>query len=232
MEQSDKSSSRVLWIVAIVGIVAIVLGYFGMNKPSQTIGVGGSENLVGQADVPITPVCVDSDDGRNYYIQGTTCIGNNCATDFCWNYNFNNYGTCSGNQDGCVLAEHWCITPKKTGKITYDCPYGCMNGACVIGDENQIIRKDMYFLLTNVVTNNTYLMQYKGADNITNDNPLLKFIDITTGNWIEQTYTNSIPLATLKVGGYDYGVYKAPEANIYMNNFSIQIDLNGDGILG
>ncbi len=108
-------------------------------------------------------------------------------------------------------------------------------GKDFINVENRIITKDDYLVVTDSSMKRgerrTFTLQYKGADKITSDNPVLKFKDLGSENTIEQTYTNTSPLATLKIGGADYNVYKAPQADVQTNDFDIQVDLDGDKIL-
>lgn len=79
----------------------------------------------------ITPTCTDSDGGKDYYVKGTVEIAGTTATDFCWNYEPNEYGSCEGSLPGCVLAEHSCSVEGNQIKEKYQCPYGCSDGACI-----------------------------------------------------------------------------------------------------
>lgn len=65
--------------------------------------------------------CTDSDNGKNYYVEGTTEsedpeIGTNIIDDFC--------------QVGNVLVEGYCKDGEATS-VTYTCQYGCENGVCL-----------------------------------------------------------------------------------------------------
>ena len=105
----------------------------------------------------------------------------------------------------------------------------------LINVENKVITKDDYLVLTDSSKlrgeRKTYVLQYKGADKITADSPVLKFKNLGSGETIEQTYNDATPLATLKLGGADFRVYKAPDADISTNDFNIQVDLDADGTL-
>jgi hypothetical protein len=79
----------------------------------------------------IAATCTDSDGGKDYYVKGTVEIAGTTATDFCWNYEPNEYGPCEGSLPGCVLAEHSCSVEGNQIKETYQCPYGCSDGACI-----------------------------------------------------------------------------------------------------
>ncbi|MBI2005464.1 hypothetical protein HYX05_02905 [Candidatus Woesearchaeota archaeon] len=102
-----------------------------------------------------------------------------------------------------------------------------------INVENRIISKDDYLIVTDSSRlrgdRKTYALQYKGADKVTADNPVLKFRNLGSGNIIEQVYTDSSPLATLKIGGTDFRVYNA--SSILSNDFDIRVDLDGGGFL-
>lgn len=94
------------------------------------------------------------------------------------------------------------------------------------------ITKDAYFVLTDSSRKRgerkTFVLQYKGADKKTADNPVLKFKDIGSGSTIEQTYSDASPLATLKVGGADYKVFGQSD-QLTSNDFPIQVDLDASG---
>lgn len=104
-----------------------------------------------------------------------------------------------------------------------------------VNRENLIISENDYFVITDSSANRgerkTYILQYKGADKITADSPVLKFKDMGSGDNIELSYLYSSPLATLKIGGSDSKVYKAPNADLNTDDFDIQMDLDGDGAL-
>ena len=118
-----------------------------------------------------------------------------------------------------------------------------------INKENRSISKDDYFVLSDSTAGRkrgerpTYVLQYKGADKVTNDNPTLRFRNMGGGSTIEQTYTNSsvttivgpdgvnalTKLATLKVGGSDFAVYAVND--IKSNDFQIALDLDASGAI-
>ena len=112
----------------------------------------------------------------------------------------------------------------------------------LINKENLVITKNDYLVLTHSSKKRggrkTYVLQYKGADKVIADSPVLKFKspvlkfkNLGSGQTIEQPYTDTTPLAILKLGGADYRVYKAPGASISVNDFDIQVDLDADGTL-
>ncbi len=105
----------------------------------------------------------------------------------------------------------------------------------LILQENKVIEKNDFFIVTDIAQDaetgrrKSFALQYKGADKITADSPVLKFKDLGSGNVIEQTYTDVTPLATLTIGGAEFIVQKAPGSDVSVNDFNISIDLNGDG---
>ena len=93
-----------------------------------------------------TPTCTDSDGGKDYYKQGTTksenvpSFTNLNSKDYCFSYFDYNSGK---NVD--MLVEYFCNEQQKIiqgASTDYRCPYGCKDGACMLGfndpDNNQI----------------------------------------------------------------------------------------------
>lgn len=112
------------------------------------------------------------------------------------------------------------------------------SGKDFINRENSSITKDDYFVVTDGTRKRgerkTYVLQYKGADKISNDNPVLKFKNVGSGNTIDQTYSagsgeGQAQLATLKVGGADFRIYNA--TGITANDFDIHVDMDASGAL-
>src|SRR3989339_2136177 len=90
------------------------------------------------------------------------------------------------------------------------------DGKPFINNENSSIIKDAYFVVTDGTRKRgerkSYVLQYKGADKVTADNPVLKFKNIGGSKTIEQTFSaaeEGTSIATLKVGGADFKVYNA-----------------------
>lgn len=125
--------------------------------------------------------------------------------------------------------------------------FGEQSGRDLINRENVTIDKDDYVVLSDSRSDRkrgerpTYVLQYKGADKVTNDNPLLKFKNLGGGD-IEQSFSNKSlttilgpagtpisELATLKVGGSDFLVWAA--AGIKDNDFSVLVDLDANGVI-
>lgn len=107
----------------------------------------------------------------------------------------------------------------------------------LINVEDKNITKDDYLILTDASeargSRKSYVLQYKGADKITSDNPKLKFKDLGSGDSIEQSYTNSSPLAILKIGGADYRVYDRDDSrgSLTTNDFEVRVDLDASGAI-
>ncbi|MBI2657448.1 hypothetical protein HYX08_02005 [Candidatus Woesearchaeota archaeon] len=107
-----------------------------------------------------------------------------------------------------------------------------------INVENRTITKDDYLVVTDGTRKRgerkTYVLQYKGADKVSNDNPVLKFKNLGSGNTIEQTYSAGTgggeqQLATLKLGGADFRVFNA--SSIATNDFDVKVDMDASGAL-
>ncbi|MBI2653787.1 hypothetical protein HYX02_03150 [Candidatus Woesearchaeota archaeon] len=130
-----------------------------------------------------------------------------------------------------------------------DIRFGEQDGSrALINKENRTISKDDYIVLSDSGSSRkrgerpTYVLQYKGADKVTNDNPLLKFKDLGSGKTLEQTYstassltvvgpnqTQGGELATLKVGGSDFKIFN--DTSIRDNDFRILVDLDASGAI-
>jgi hypothetical protein len=104
----------------------------------------------------------------------------------------------------------------------------------LILNENQILSKDDYFILAShaidAETNirSSFALQYKGADKSSIDNSVIKFKNLGDNEPIEYPVIDGT--SSINIGG---GIYKIRSASpIDVNDFSIQIDLNGDGFIG
>lgn len=122
-------SWTVFALVAIVSIVAISLSFITANRKMNN-GViledsslsPSDANLVGSA----IKACKDSDGGLNYYTRGQTNIGRYNVSDRCIGSN--------------TLIEFFCQDSGKTNKITYKCPNGCKDGACINVEKNELCK--------------------------------------------------------------------------------------------
>lgn len=96
----------------IIAAVLIIVAAFAF--------VGLTGNITGSA--VSHPGCSETDDGKDYYEEGTATSGDIVETDVC----LNDYEN---------LLEYWCYKPwyTRNWKITltkYKCPYGCLMGEC------------------------------------------------------------------------------------------------------
>ncbi len=114
------------------------------NNDSKTIkytcpyGCSNGACLSTGTTTTIPTTCTDSDSGKNYYIKGTVknqfgsfvdgcssnglaCPGSNCIENGQWN-----------GKNLKFVDEMYCEEGSyKVGSISYECPYGCVDGACV-----------------------------------------------------------------------------------------------------
>src|SRR3989344_2629750 len=113
-----------------------------------------------------------------------------------------------------------------------------------INVENWTISKDAYIVVTDSTRKRgerkTYILQYKGADKVGSDNPVIKFKDLGSGDSIDQTWSNVSAtlvgpdgtewneIATLKIGGSDHKIYSAPGERV-SNDFGLIAVLDGSG---
>lgn len=61
--------------------------------------------------------CTDSDGGKNIYVKGKTCVGDDCKPDVC--------------TDDIHLSEYYCQSENDRGDNWITCPYGCKDGVCL-----------------------------------------------------------------------------------------------------
>ncbi len=118
---------------------------------------------------------------------------------------------------------------------------GDSSNRAFINIENNTISKDDYFVVTDGTQRRgerkTYALQYKGADKITADSPVLRFRNVGNGNTIELSYSNATPLAILKLGGASFNVYSSsPDSrdgtlqnSLSSSDFNILMDMDASG---
>ena len=103
---------------------------------------------------------------------------------------------------------------------------------------NRSLEKDDYIIVSDSSesrgSRKSYALQYRGADKISADNPVLKFKNLGSGETIEQTYSAGTgggeqQLAILKIGGADYRVYNVTA--ITANDFRVIVDLDASGAI-
>jgi len=240
----------------------------------------------GKLDFTEEPGCIDTDNGKNYYVKGECAdtfggsMGDGCIT--------------GGEHDG-WLREIVCDdrgNGLRCQMNDYKCPYNCLDGICTgelpeleqenisilssggsryiltfldannnqvnlpigvvnsnnyylgdsysstpasarytIMDENSIIKKNDYFVLTDVWENKSYVMQYKGADKYRTDDttPPISFTDVGSGDNIDVTYSREKDIY-LKFGKSQFLIKTAsPDTS---NDFDLNIDLDGSGKIG
>ena len=121
----------------------------------------------------------------------------------------------------------------------------------LIINENKTITKDDYFVITDEADANgerqSFALRYKGADRSTQDNPIVKFDDLGSGERIERPISvgtsstlgvfgaatgivDSSQIAEIKLGGGTFRVYNA--SSHLADDFNIFVDLNAGGSLG
>ncbi|MGV8150912.1 MAG: PEGA domain-containing protein [Candidatus Woesearchaeota archaeon] len=225
----DKNNLFLLSIVAIIAIIGIVL--MTMTSSSKSSSIISSEDLAGDATRVITsqsadstpsektptesvkdsndpgaitaPSCLDTDNGKNYFVKGTTYViqgsTNSSKTDYCKN--------------NLTLNEYYCKSVDISG-ITYNCPYGCIGGACV--EENN---SNISVLLS---LGQSSQISYHGS------NYILKFI-----NYEPPTISNyGSPIAHITINNVPYTLreYEYKEAGgLRMYADSIQLSIYGNG---
>jgi len=77
--------------------------------------------------------CRESDNGVNYDVKGTACIGTICNTDVCLSNNKTIIEYYIKENDA---ADGLCSPSTNISRQTYTCPNGCSNGAC-LGPQNE-----------------------------------------------------------------------------------------------
>lgn len=109
-KSENKKKSFVLWITWIILIIIILLIFIFLFYAYFSI--------TGKAVVSEKFICSDSDDGKNYGVQGVIKQGDLIkGTDYC--------------TTDTRLKEYYCLTETSTSHNYYECPYKCVKGACV-----------------------------------------------------------------------------------------------------
>jgi len=109
------------------------------------------------------------------------------------------------------------------------------------GSGRKYIKKDDYFVVTGGTAADgsakSYLLQYKGADTTTKTSPKIKFKNLGSGEALEYSVTtvpagaiDNTAVATLKLGGYSFGVFNRTAQNA--DDFRLMVDLDGSGTVG
>ncbi len=102
----------------------------------------------------------------------------------------------------------------------------------LIIQENNSISKDDYFIVTDTTSGSaadgsakSYLLTYQGSDRSTKDSPKIRFKNQGSGETLEYSVGTTNATATIKLGGYSFGVYGQ---GITADDFPIFVALNGD----
>ncbi len=122
----EKSSFYVVAIVAVVAVIALVVLVMNRQTASSVSTVSGPDT-VGQAAWIQPKGCTDSDGGLNYYKQGVitgNLISGDIAVDIC--------------VDNTTLRELFCNDHNAGEPRLFDCPNGCVNGACIGNPRYQV----------------------------------------------------------------------------------------------
>ena len=115
-----------------------------------------------------------------------------------------------------------------------------------------VITKDDYFIVTDenddAGERQSFALRYRGSDKLADDNPIIKFDDLGSGDRVERSlsagtataYTQvnhtapgiaftTVELAQIKIGGGTFRVYNASSTAV--DDFNIFVDLDGSGAL-
>ncbi|MEK6900858.1 MAG: hypothetical protein AABX37_00785, partial [Nanoarchaeota archaeon] len=96
------------------------------------------------------------------------------------------------------------------------------------------VYKDDYFIVTGGTASDgsakSYLLQYKGADRSTKTSPKIKFKNLGSSETLEYSVSTSNATATIKLGGYSFGVQSVTDDAT--DDFQIRVDMDGDGTFG
>ncbi len=107
------------------------------SSPAGCTG-GVSPVLIQVCTMPSNVTCTDSDGGLNYYVGGNTTFNRLGAgpestySDRCMIFNGDSSSSvfsCSGTN--CQLDEYGCNSEKNLILSNYNCPLGCLDGACL-----------------------------------------------------------------------------------------------------
>jgi hypothetical protein len=109
--------------ISLIIVIVIVFLSFGFNLTGKVIN-SPSNQLVSSKNInstnPAFYLCNDSDNGKDYYSQGTVIIrGIKKGTD-----------TCLESKPKRV-KEYYCLSKTSYAYTYYDCPYKCLNGRCL-----------------------------------------------------------------------------------------------------
>tara|TARA_Y100000310_G_scaffold35929_1_gene33885 strand:+ start:224 stop:655 length:432 start_codon:yes stop_codon:yes gene_type:complete len=104
-----KKRAIIIWIVVLI-LIILALIYFVPKFTGKAVVV----NFLNDTRY----ICSDTDEGRDYFVQGTIQQGDvEKGTDYC--------------TSEVRLKEYYCLGRTSTNHYYYICPYKCIDGACV-----------------------------------------------------------------------------------------------------
>ncbi|MBI4152710.1 hypothetical protein HY495_03300 [Candidatus Woesearchaeota archaeon] len=107
----------------------------------------------------------------------------------------------------------------------------------VILNEALNISKNDYFVVSagtaSAGTAKSFALQYKGADKSTATSPKISFKNLGSGETLDYSIDTGATstVATIKLGGYSFAIKNITTSGKTVNDFVINVDLNGDGTL-
>lgn len=131
--------------ILIVFVIVLLVVFVGYNY---------SEKITGKAvETNAEEGCVDSDDGKDYYLQGTITPLRGINIDYCAQRN----SMIPGNKVD-DLIEHYC-DEGVASVMAYTCPKGCKDGACIVPLDDYVL------LLDPIETDNETFVPCTDSDN-------------------------------------------------------------------
>ena len=196
-------------------------GYYNYSTNlNVSSGINGiSVNLIA---IPPNQTCIDFDNGKNYFIKGTTCQGSGCNTD-----------SCNTNRQ---LKEYFCLNNNRAFE-NYNCSIGyeCNDGRCVlINNPNQT---GSFNVITNPANAKIYISgTYAG------ETPMTLILNIGSHNLLlekERYYNYSTTLnVSSGISGISVNLRKIPKPseiniispieNILYNTKSVLLNITLD----
>jgi len=138
-ESGDEVNYLILWYNGnnVIGIIIegwnieildddifeYLLDVYLEKYPSEV--VFDDEALCSDSDVSL-----DFPRGKDYYVFGEACSNGDCSEDYC----VDSEGGVQ-KSSGTYLFEAFCVEGSNN-LMFYECPYGCLDGACKVGEDN------------------------------------------------------------------------------------------------
>ncbi|MEK6859629.1 MAG: hypothetical protein AABX54_02330 [Nanoarchaeota archaeon] len=99
--------------------------------------------------------CTDSDGGKNKYVKGKMCLGNECKEDAC---------KLGDNKENYVI-EQYCYNENNPSDMYMHCPNGCSDGACIeiVPGQNEVCQ-NLIDLIANPEDISIYDQTYQAND--------------------------------------------------------------------